>query len=308
MRHPHVLIRWLCFFALCLLQAFPCPGRAGNLTAVPVWLPASPASVPVVMALETLPWAQARVFKSHIKAHAMFLRGEIPLLVTGLSVGKGFFDRGVKIRLVNSFVRGMTYLVTDREITGLSDLAGTPLALPFKGSPIDEVTRVFVEKEGLVWNQDIPVVYRKFESCVAQMRLGRIHAAALPEPWASMVTGGGGHFSALSYKALWARYTDISSGFPQVGLFANPAWANAHPGWIAQLNTAIADAVEKVRKAPGAAAISLARYTSFSEETLKIALGRIAFCPMTGQALKADVNAYYRIIGQPPDGHFDAFF
>jgi len=274
--------------------------------AVSVWLPAVPASAPLIMALLTQPWAKIQIFTNHSRAHALFLRGEIPLLATGLSIGKGFFDRGAPVRMINGYVTGMTWLVADRPVRDMADLAGLTLVLPFEGSPIEEVTRVFIREARL--NRDIPIQYRTFQSSVTLMGTGRIHAAALPEPYATMVTDLTGNWTAVSYKDLWERYTGEARGYPQVGVFAQSAWTGRHPDLIQGLNRAMVKTISDIRSDPEGTAALMATVLHFSPELIRTALARTEFRLMTGKALAAEVSAYYRTVGIPLAKNFEDFF
>ncbi len=277
-------------------------------SAVRVWVPAVPASTPLILALSTQAWAEFTIFSNHARAHALFLRGEIDLLATGLSIGKGFFDRGAPVRMINGYVTGMTWLVTDRPIREMSDLAGLPLVLPFQGSPIEQATRVFIRKANLTWNREIPIRYLPFQSTVALMGKGELHAAALPEPYATMVTTRPGNWAAVSYKDLWEQSTGGSHGYPQVGVFALALWAEQHPDLIRRLNHAVAKAVIAVKADPQTAAQQMATVMNFSPELILTALVRTEFRLMTGKSLASEVYAYYNTLGSPLGEQFEAFF
>ena len=157
--------------------------RAGEGVPVKIYAPASPTSIPLILAAETLPGVEITIFTNHSQAHALFLKGEVQLLCTGLAVGVGFFRQGVPVRIISSHVAGLTWLVSDKAVSRLGDLKGDSLYLPFPGAPVEEVTRFLARAEGLIWKQDIAIHYMAFPGAAMLLQQGRIRSAVLPEPF-----------------------------------------------------------------------------------------------------------------------------
>jgi len=296
---------------------------AGDGEQTLLYAPATPSSILLIIAAESLPDIEVKIFTNHSQAYALFLNGKVHILSTGLSVGVRLFRQGVPVRIVNSYVSGMTYLVTacnisqnsDRregrsdgnmkmEIGDLSDLKGKTLYMPFAGSPIEEVTRFFAASEGLVWKRDITIAYAMFPEAVNMLKMGKISCAVLPEPFVSMVEMD----VALSYKKLWERYTGESDGYPQVATFVNRKWARSHGPVIDKLNGALAEAIIYVADNPEQAVKKAASCMGFSEDILKRALGRTDFNLLQGGGLKEAIRNYYQTIGTPLDETFENFF
>ena len=112
-----------------------------------------------------------------------FLRGDVDILVTGLSVGVDLFKNGAPIQVIDSYVAGLTYLVTrGKKVDGFADLKGQEIYIPFEGSPIEEITQFFVEQEGLTWKKDLKPVYSPFASSVELLKQGKAAAVAVRSP------------------------------------------------------------------------------------------------------------------------------
>lgn len=190
-----------------------------------VYAPATPSSIPLIVAAESLPDVKIKLFTSQSQAYALFLNGNVQILSTGLSVGVQFFRQGVPVRIINSYVSGMTYMVTachsdqitdkpvythSKKKTGsteesfylntrdekkiadcdnfnFNNLRGSTLYLPFIGSPIEEVTRFFILSDGLLWKQDIHIAYGMFPEVVKLLRQKKTCYAILPEPFVSIL-------------------------------------------------------------------------------------------------------------------------
>ena len=294
------LAAWLC--AATATAAGPPAGPAVILA------PDTPTSVPLVLAAGRMPAVALELFTLHDRAHARFLTREVPLLVTGLSVGLRFFRQGAPVQLVNAYVAGLTHLMVRRPIRCLADLKDQSLALPFAGSPIDEVTGFFFRERGLVWPEALTVIYTPLPSALALLCQGRVAAAALPEPYASLAARTPGIVRADSYLALWRAATGEPSGYPQVGIFVFKDWADRHPALIHELNTRLAAAIETVAADPAGAVRQTANRFPLPADIQASALRHTVFAPVTGPALPPFVTAYYARVGLPLRAGDDAFF
>ncbi len=293
------------FFSLFLFLSSP--ADAGITKSTLIYVPATPASVPLILAAQTLPGMDVKIFTSHSKAHSLFLKGDVQILSTGLSVGVRFFRQNVPVKIVNSYVSGLTYLVTNRSVKTFRDLKGQMLYLPFTGSPIEEITQFFVAAEGLVWNRDIPIGHTLFPGAVNLLQQGRISAAALPEPFVSMLQTRR-DIHTLSYKALWEKHTGHGDGYPQMGTFVLQSWAESHGPAIRQLNAALARAILFVIQSPDAAVKKVEPFMKFSAGILQAALRQTDFYLLQGSDLKREVENYYQTLGVPLDDTFEDFF
>lgn len=274
-----------------------------------VYAPATPSSVPILLAAEAMENADVTIFTDHSQAHTLFLRGDADVLVTGLSVGVEFVRQEVPVQIVNSYVSGLTYLVTNEpRVKSFADLDGHEVMLPFEGSPIEEVTRYFVESAGLVWGEDVAPVYAPFPASVEMLKTGDAEIVALPEPFVSQVEGLPDVEIALSYERAWNALTESETGYPQVGVFVQTAWATAHAEQVAAFNDGLERAIESIHEDPEAALATATSAMAFPPEILRSALARTSFASRTGSALEADVRSYYQAIGEPLDGPYDSFF
>lgn len=292
---------WVLMLAAVLPPAAPA-------AKIDIQAPASPAAIPLILAAANLPEANLRIFTSHTQAHALFLNDQAPILATGLAAGVRFFRQGVPVRIVNSYVSGLTYVVADFAVEHFRDLRGRRLLLPFAGSPIEEVTRFFMSREGLQPQRDIPVGYAGFPSAVRMLQEGRIHAAVLPEPFVAMALENPALRVTLSYQALWQRHTGRTDGYPQVGTFVKAPWAATHAELLQRLNTEIARAIIRMQRDPADAVGRAAAYLPFPPGILPAALKRTAFQLLQGPGLKQSITDYYTILGVPLDATFEDFF
>lgn len=277
--------------------------------ALVIYTPATPSSIPILLAARHIDGAQVTIFSNHTQANAQFLRGDVNILVTGLSVGVDLFTNGAPVQVINSYVAGMTYLVTHgKKVERFADLKGQTIYIPFEGSPIEETTRFFIEREGLTWKQDINVAYAPFTSSVELLKQGKAAAVALPEPSVSLIEQVPDLHISLSYRRLWDGATGSGSGYPQVAPFVNQGWAAGHPDVIRRFNEEVAAALKTIQDDPGAVAAQTHDALDLPAPVLTAALARTEFAFTSGDALSRAIRDYYQTIGKPVDESFDAFF
>lgn len=274
-------------------------------------VPASPSSIPLILAarsLENPHSIKVKVFHNHSRAHALFLRGEVQLLSTGLGVGVRFFNQKVPIKIISSHVAGLSYLVTTRTIKGFKELRGQKLWLPFPGSPLEELSRFFAECEGLIWKSDILVGYSMFDSSVKLLKMHKIDFLPLPEPFVTLATENSNLTVSLDFGKLWEQYTGKGNPCPQVGTFINTGWKGDNIGFVREFNRAVEQAVSLCMDDPDLAIKKTQSILGFPKEVLEKALTRTRFQLLTDQKLKDGVFAYYNTIGSPLDQSFEDFF
>ncbi len=305
------------FFIRILLVVFVClaPLERGRADAQPepdpdplLLVPASPAAIPLILAAQSLGHLKIKVFHNHSQAHALFLRGQAQMLATGLSVGVRFFDQGVPVKIINSHVAGLSYLVSTRPVKGFGDLVGQKIWLPFPGSPLEEICRFFAKQEGLVWTTDILVGYSMFDTSVKMLKMHKIDFLPLPEPFVTLATRASDLFVCLDFARLWEQYTGDGNPCPQVGTLVNKHWAGANQELIFRFNQALERSILRCARVPDLAVKQAQPFLGFSLDVLRSALGRTRFQLLTGQTLKDGVLAYYNTIGSPLDNGYNDFF
>jgi ABC-type nitrate/sulfonate/bicarbonate transport system substrate-binding protein len=279
---------------------------------ITIYAPSTTSSVPVILAARQLAAQEdtdLTIFDNHSQANTLFLRGDVDILVTGLSVGAGFLRNGAPVQVINCYVSGLTYLVTHgRQVNSFAELGGGPLYLPFEGSPIEETTRFFVEQEGLIWKQDIVPVYAPADSSLALLAQGKAAAVALPEPYVSLAEQQERVYVSIGYRERWDALTGSGDGYPQVCAFVKKEWADAHRQTIARFNDELAEAIRTVRRDPAAAADQTEEMLGFTQETLRSALRRTDFELRDSDEMEWEIRRYYRIVGKPLDASYDPLF
>ncbi|MAT44718.1 MAG: hypothetical protein CL609_20475 [Anaerolineaceae bacterium] len=274
-----------------------------------LYAPASTSSIPVILAANKLENVELVLYSDQSQANTLFIRGEIPVLVTGLSVGLDLNNNQVPISIVNTYVSGLSYLVTyGTPVQSLNELQNQEIYIPFEGSPIEEVIAYLAEQEGLVWKQDIFPVYSPFDASITLLKEGKINAVVLPEPFVSLVEGQPDIFVSLSLSDLWnqANFSDV--GYPQVGTFVNPEWAKNNPQEVEAFNLALEEAITEVTQYPSISIEAVEDHYPFPAKVLLNSLERTHYNFLNGEAMRTAIKNYYSTIGKRLNENNAAFY
>ncbi len=287
----------------------PSAAAVSSAESIQIYAPSSTSAIPILLAACDHPEYQVTLYSNPEQANALFIRGEIPLMVSGLSVGFELYKHEVPVQILNSYVSGLSYLVTyGKSVDSYADLKGQSLYLPFEGSPLEEVSRFFAQEAGLVWKTDIQPVYSPFTSSVELLKQGKIQAVILPEPNVSLIENNPDLHISISYYDEWNRLTGSDHGYPQVGTLINAEWAKAHPEAAQQFNHALEAAIQSLKADPQAALQKVQDSFKLPPAVLSAALGRTRYHLVTGQEMQQEINDYYHTIGAPLDESVTAFF
>ncbi len=274
-----------------------------------VYAPVSTSSIPVILAAQQLSGINLVLYTDQSQANAQFIRGEAEILVSGLSVGIDMYRNGVPVQVVNSFVSGLSYLVTYGETyESLQELTGKSVYVPFEGSPIDQVMQYLVTANGLEWKTDVTPVYAPFESSIALLKEGKLDAVVLPEPSVSLVSDVPNVYVSLDLAGEWDEATGVAGGYPQVASFVSSEWSSAHVDTINAFNQALQTAISQVEADPSAAVDQVKEYFKIPAEKLTNSLSRTRYSYVAGEEMQSDIELYYAVIGVALDESFKGFY
>ena len=283
--------------------------EAASSDKMVIYAPATASSIPVLIAAGKMDNVEVTLYTNQSQANTLFLRGDVNVLVSGLSVGVDLFKNEAPVQMVNSYVSGLSYLVTyGKHVNSFADLKGQEIYIPFEGSPIEEVTAFLAEKAGVTYKEDLSPVYAQFDSSVELLKEGKAQAVILPEPNVSLVEGQPNIYISISLYDAWNQATGSTDGYPQVGSFANSGWAANHADQIAAFNKALGEAITEVQDDPATAVDSVSSQFKLPAAILKKSLDRTRYHLLTGQEMADAINNYYTVIGKPLDEKYSAFY
>lgn len=130
----------------------------------------------------------ARPYPSISAFYAAFATGETEVLIGGPTILQKLYQEGVPLRI---FATGFTLsdlviFTKDPAIKSLMDLKGKQLAIDMGGSQY-QVVRMVANSKGLDIGKDVTAVNANFAVARAQLEAGRVDAALVIEPLASII-------------------------------------------------------------------------------------------------------------------------
>lgn len=132
---------------------------------------------------------ELKIWNNPDQLRAMMITGEVDFASVPSNVASLFYNKGVKLKLVDVSIWGVMYIVSqDVKISSLSDLKGQQIYVPFRGDQPDLVFQTIAKHQGLDPMTDFDVQYVASPlDIVMGLLAGQVKNALLIEPVSSMV-------------------------------------------------------------------------------------------------------------------------
>jgi ABC-type nitrate/sulfonate/bicarbonate transport system substrate-binding protein len=129
----------------------------------------------------------AKAYPSISAFYAAFATGETDVLIGGPTILQKLYQEGVPVRIIATgfTLADLVIFARDEKIKSLADLKGKQLAIDMGGSQF-QVTKIYANAKGLDLGKDIITVNANFAVARAQLEAGRVDAALVIEPLASI--------------------------------------------------------------------------------------------------------------------------
>ena len=110
-------------------------------------------------------------------------------VIGGPTILQKLYQEGVPLRIIGTgfTLSDLVIFTKDPAIKSLADLKGKQLAIDMGGSQF-QVVRIYANSKGIDLGKDITVVNANFAIARAQLEAGRVDAALVIEPLASIIT------------------------------------------------------------------------------------------------------------------------
>ncbi|MFL4980501.1 MAG: ABC transporter substrate-binding protein [Xanthobacteraceae bacterium] len=132
---------------------------------------------------------EIRPYPSISAFYAAFATGETDVLVGGPTILQKLYLEGVPVRIIATglTLSDLVVFVRDPSIKSLADLKGKQMAADMGGSQYQMVA-IYAGAKGLKLGREITIVNGNFAVSRAQLEAGRVDAALVIEPLASIIT------------------------------------------------------------------------------------------------------------------------
>ena len=247
------------------------------MTQLRIAAPKSLAAAPLILLTAERPHDYELVFFSdHDLALADLRIGKVDVLCTGYSEIERLPEIGRPQRLA-TFVWGLSALmVRETGLKNLADLARLlskqnreALTLPFAESPLDLEVRALLRK--LLPGKEVPIINAPLLQTFASFHQGKIAAAVLPEPMATVLEMSGEAFRLADIVELQRQATGRAHS-PQVALFVGQE-KSPPPDFMAQFE----ESILRIRIAAAADLRHVAEGLAIGQPALERALSHAIF-------------------------------
>ena len=129
----------------------------------------------------------AKAYPSISAFYAAFATGETDVLIGGPTILQKLYQESVPVRIIATgfTLADLVIFARDEKIKSLADLKGKQLAIDMGGSQF-QVTKIYANAKGIDLGKDIITVNANFAVARAQLEAGRVDAALVIEPLASI--------------------------------------------------------------------------------------------------------------------------
>jgi len=236
----------------------------------------------------------ARAYPSISAFYAAFATGETDVLIGGPTVLQKLYNEGVPLRIIGSgFTLGdLVIFARDKSIKSLADLKGKQLAIDMGGSQF-QVVKIYANAKGIDLGKDITVVNANFAVARAQLEAGRVDAALVIEPLASIINKQRPDWHVIFNGAEGWKEITGDAGWEIVPAMRADFIAK-HPDAPKKLLAALADTAEVMHKETAAGDKIATETTKLPAGILQTAIdsGRLQFIvkPASDPAVKASLR------------------
>nr|CAD6405519.1 ABC transporter substrate-binding protein [Rhizobium sp. Q54] len=249
--------------------ALPFVGRARAAPLSELTLYGPPAGPSIILAYavgtgllgEVADKVSFKVWRTPDEMRAGLTSGSMQAVVMPVTAAANLHTRGLGVRLANVMTNGLLYVIsTDPSISGLADLRGRKITVPFPNDTPELVFRAALDNNGLIAGTDVEMDLAGSPIEAIQMLLsGRIETAMVPEPaaTAAMVkaaASGKEIHRVIDMQAEWGKVTGLGPLMPQAGLALSAAFIEEHGDKVESLLGGLERAAAAVNASPSQAA------------------------------------------------------
>jgi NitT/TauT family transport system substrate-binding protein len=152
------------------------------------------------------------------------------------------------VRIIAGAASGGAALVVASDIKSVADLQDKTIATPGAANTQDIAARYYLQTKGFHTDQegggDVHILPQDNSITVQAFQQGQIDGAWVPEPYASILVGEGGHV-LVDEASLWPQ-----GRFVTTQLLVNKSFLDAHPNEVADLLAAHVQANDFINNSP----------------------------------------------------------
>lgn len=292
------------------LLTLPRPSLAAESGPLTIWGPPAGPSITVAHAIAAgllkpvAEKAELRLWRSPDEMRAGLTSGSMQLVIMPTATAANLYNRGLGVRLVNVMTNGLLYIIAPvGTVADIEGLKGKRLALPFSNDMPAFIVNRLLRANGLTPGADLAVETAGTPLEAVQMLLmGRVDAAVVAEPSASMAIIRGGQMGrqiarAVDLQEAWAGIAGSEDRvLPQAGLAVTDKFCAADPGRIDAIAAILEAATLSMRSRPAEAAAQAAPMLEMPAPVIEQAIGRSNLVATRARTARPSLERLFDII------------
>lgn len=216
-----------------------------------------------------------KVWRSPDEMRAGLTSGTMSAVVLPVQVAANLYNRGMKLKLLNTMTDGLIYIVSgDASLTTIPALKGKRLAVPFRNDMPDLVLKRLLLEYKLSPETDLTLEHTSSPVEAMQMLLtGKVDAVLAPEPAISAAimlgkAAGKNISRTIDVQKVWGEVTGKAPILPQAGLVLTQKLMTENPELPDRLQAVLEAASQRVNADPAKAASIATQSLDFPEPVL----------------------------------------
>ncbi|MDR2071526.1 MAG: ABC transporter substrate-binding protein [Treponema sp.] len=299
MRNKLLSIMFLCALGLFAENAV---FSQSSVTPLTIYTIRGPSGVGMIRLFENPPQAAGFQIKTEALAQAdlmaaKFIAGEAKVGVLPPNLAAKIASSGKNIQIAAIVGTGMLSLLTsDPAITRIEDLKGKTVEVAGQGATPDYVFRRILSFKGLKPGVDVRLNYSLAYPEIAQSLIaGRVPAAILPEPFATMALSGRQDLRTVGdIQAEWVR-AGGKANYPMTALVVDAEFAREHPDAIRTILADYRSSTEWVTAHPAEAGALVEKYDlGLRAAVVKAAIPKSNYVFIPAQEARPAIETLFR--------------
>ena len=232
---------------------------------------------------------RVELWKTQEEAVSRLIAGDAAAVVLPTPLGARLAEKA-DVVLLGVLRQRLFYLLSRDADTDLKKLkGGSILVAQGRGTMLDSILRSVLLDAGLEPDRDVQLSYAPAPEAAALYKEGKVTAAALPEPFATLAAGGA---PALDLQALWIAGTSgVLPDLPGAGLFCLRPFVQDRPQEAALLVRGLEESVARYTEDQEKTCDRVEELFGFKAAIFKNALPRLKIGFESAQNASADVGA-----------------
>lgn len=302
--------RLLSSLAAASLLTLPRRALAASPESLTIWGPPAGPSITVAHAIAAglfkpvAEKAELRLWRTPDEMRAGLTSGSMQLAIMPTATAANLYNRGLGVRLVNVMTNGLLYIIAPAgTVSDIGGLKGKRLALPFSNDMPAFIVNRLLRANGLAPGADLAVETAGTPLEAIQMLLmGRVDAAVVAEPSASMAIVRGGQMGrqiarAIDLQDAWAGIAGSQDRvLPQAGLAVSDKFRAADPGRIDAIAEILEAATRSMLAWPAEAAAQAAPMLEMPAPVIGQAIARSNLVATRARAARPALERLFAII------------